>query len=86
MAEEKKKEIKTVTSKQYEQINRSLGYLISISGDVKPLFKNLREAQPLINTKVIKRLAAILHVISKIKGGETPNENPKGIPKEEPKN
>ena len=81
MAEEKKKEIKTVNSKQYEQINRSLGYLISISGDVKPLFKNLREAQPLINTKVIKRLAAILQVISKIKGGETPNENPE-IPKE----
>ena len=85
MADEKKKEIKTVYSKQHEQINRSLGYLISISDDVKPLFKNLREAQPLINTKVVKRLAAILHVISKIKGGKTPNEKPEGIPKEEPK-
>lgn len=77
---EEKKEIKTVKSKQHEQINRSLGYLISISAEVKPLFKNLREAEPLINTKVLKRLAATLYVINKIKGGKTPNEKP-----EEPK-
>ena len=72
------KEVKKVKSAQHEQINRSLGYLISISNEVGPLFKNLVEAEPLINRKVLKRLAATLHVIHKIKGGKTPNENPEG--------
>lgn len=72
----KDKEVKKVKSAQHEQINRSLGYLISIATEVNSLFKNLTDAEPLINRKVLKRLAATLHVIHKIKGGKTPNENP----------
>lgn len=72
----KDKEVKKVKSAQHEQINRSLGYLISIATEANSLFKNLTDAEPLINRKVLKRLAATLHVIHKIKGGKTPNENP----------
>lgn len=69
-------EEKNKNTKHVEQINRSLGYLISISDEAKPLLKNLINAQPLVSRKILGRLAAALHVIYRIKDGKTPNEDP----------
>lgn len=80
--EEKKKPIferyskKLNESKRSEQISRSLGYLLSIAGDAKTLQAGIEAAEPMLNKKLVKRLAATLHVISKIKTGKTPNEAP----------
>lgn len=73
MAEQKEQK----KSKQVEQINRSLGYLVSIATSAESLYSALSKAEPLLNKKLMKRLAATLHVIHRVKEGKTPNEAPK---------
>jgi len=72
MAEQEKKKKST----KAEQINRSLGYLVSIANEPNSLYKSIIEAEPLLNRKLVKRLSATLHVIHKVKEGKTPNESP----------
>lgn len=74
MAEEKNTKKKKDTT--VEQINRSLGYLVSIASEANSLYSALSKAEPLLNKKLIKRLSATLHVIHKVKEGKAPNENP----------
>ncbi len=79
MNEVTEKRLKKKKDTTTEQINRSLGYLISIAGDAQGMFEAMIAAEPLLNRKLVKRLSATLHVIHKVKSGKTPNEAPAGI-------
>ena len=72
--EEKKSKKKDATS---EQINRSLGYLLSIATEPESLYRAMIKAEPLLNKKLLKRLSAAIHVIHKVKEGKASNEDPK---------
>ena len=56
------------------QITRSLGYLISQAGSSTKLYTSLLKAHPELNKKLMKRLAATLHVINKVKDDKTPKD------------
>lgn len=74
--EKENKEKKPSKDAKTEQINRSLGYLISIASNANSLYDAIVKAEPLLNKKLIKRLSATLHVINKIKEGKESNETP----------